>query len=112
MPGKVLIVDDDLESVKLIGLILERRGYTIAAAQSGAQALAKVQEEAKVKINAFAGEGEMKVEEEPVAFGLKALNIVFVMDEAKGSTDALEEEIKGLEGVNSVEVTDVRRAIG
>ncbi len=45
MPEKVLIVDDDLESVKLIGLMLERRGYTIAAAQSGAQALAKAQEE-------------------------------------------------------------------
>jgi CheY-like chemotaxis protein len=43
MPKKILIVDDDLESVKLIGLMLERRGYAITAAQSGAQALAKVQ---------------------------------------------------------------------
>lgn len=41
--AKILIVDDDLESVKLIGLMLERRGYTISAAQSGAQALEKVQ---------------------------------------------------------------------
>lgn len=45
MAKKILIVDDDLESVKLIGLMLERRGYDISAAQSGAQALAKVQED-------------------------------------------------------------------
>jgi CheY-like chemotaxis protein len=42
MARKILIVDDDLESVKLIGLMLERRGYQISAAQTGAQALAKV----------------------------------------------------------------------
>jgi translation elongation factor EF-1beta len=34
------------------------------------------------------------------------------MDEALGSPDALEETIRGIEGVQSVEVTDVRRAIG
>lgn len=53
-----------------------------------------------------------KVEEEPVAFGLKALKIIFVSDESKGSTDALEEKISQLEDVKSVEVVDVRRAIG
>lgn len=42
---KILIVDDDLESVKLVGLMLERRGYEIAAARSGAQALEKAQSE-------------------------------------------------------------------
>lgn len=40
---KILVVDDDLTSVKLIGLMLERRGYIILAAQSGAQALEKAQ---------------------------------------------------------------------
>ncbi len=53
-----------------------------------------------------------KTEIEPVAFGLKALLLYFVMDEDKGSTDPLEQELSGLEGVNSVEVTDVRRAVG
>ncbi len=43
MPAKILIVDDDLQSLKLIGLMLQRRGHTITAAQSGAQALAKVE---------------------------------------------------------------------
>ena len=65
------------------------------------------------KINAFVGEdGEKKIEEEPMAFGLKALKITFVMDEDIGSTDSLEQEIAGIDGVNSVDVVDVRRAIG
>ncbi|MBW2982084.1 elongation factor 1-beta [Candidatus Woesearchaeota archaeon] len=74
--------------------------------------LSKITEEAKNKITDFAGAGEMKVEEKPIAFGLKALNIIFVMDESKGSTDDLEDSISDIQGVQSVEVTDVRRAVG
>ena len=74
--------------------------------------LAKIEVAAKEKIAAFAGEGELKAEQEPVAFGLKSLNLIFVMDESKGSTEELEKNIASVEGVNSVEVTDVRRAIG
>ncbi len=60
----------------------------------------------------YAGEGETKTEIEPVAFGLKALKIIFVVDEANGGTDNLEKEISDMEGVNSIEVVDVRRALG
>lgn len=74
--------------------------------------LVKIEHEAKAKIAGFSQNDEMKSEQEPIAFGLKALKITFVMDENKGSTDALEEDIKEIEGVNSVEVADVRRAIG
>ena len=74
--------------------------------------LKKVESEALDKIKSFSGMANYKVEIEPVAFGLKALKILFVMDEAKGATDPLEEDITKIEGVNSVEVTDVRRAIG
>jgi translation elongation factor aEF-1 beta len=74
--------------------------------------LNKIKEEAKNKITDFAGAGDMKIEEKPIAFGLKSLNIIFVMDESKGSTDALEDLISEIKGVQSVEVTDVRRAIG
>jgi len=42
---KVLIVDDDVNTLKLVGLLLERRGYQIVAAQSGIQALHKAQTE-------------------------------------------------------------------
>lgn len=74
--------------------------------------LAKIEEESKKKIAEFAGEGEMRTEQVPVAFGLKSLKILFVMDEAKGSTEELEKSLASVDGVNSVEVTDVRRAIG
>lgn len=74
--------------------------------------LHKIEADAKKKIIDFAGEGDMKVEQEPVAFGLKSLNMIFVMDESKGSTEPLEDSLSAIEGVNSVEVTDVRRTIG
>lgn len=53
-----------------------------------------------------------KVEIEPIAFGLNALKLIFVMDESKGSTEDLEDQLRNIEGVNSVETIDVRRAIG
>ena len=55
---------------------------------------------------------ETKTEIEPIAFGLKAMKIIFVMDESKGTTDELEAKISGIDGVQSVECTDVRRAVG
>ncbi len=68
---------------------------------------------AQEKINKFAGEnGEKRIEIEPVAFGLKAVKITFVMDEQIGSTDPLENDMSTIAGVNSVDVVDVRRAIG
>ncbi len=42
MAEKILIVDDDIDSLKLIGLMLQRQGYDIAAASAGSQALSKV----------------------------------------------------------------------
>ena len=74
--------------------------------------LEEVQSQALEKIEAYAGNDETKVSVEPVAFGLKSLNIIFVMDENKGSPDELEEDIETIEGVMSCETTDVRRAIG
>lgn len=41
MPERILIVDDDLDSLKLIGLMLQRQGYEILVANSGGQALGK-----------------------------------------------------------------------
>ncbi len=39
MPDKILIVDDDLETLRLVGLMLQRQGYDIVVANSGKQAL-------------------------------------------------------------------------
>jgi DNA-binding response OmpR family regulator len=41
MAEKILIVDDDVDSLKLIGLMLQRQGYDIVVASSGQQALDK-----------------------------------------------------------------------
>lgn len=74
--------------------------------------LSKIEVEAKKEIVEFCNSQEFKTQIQPVAFGLKALNILFVMDESKGSTEELENRISRIEGVESVEVTDVRRAVG
>ena len=71
-----------------------------------------IESEAKREIVDFCNSQEFKTSVEPIAFGLKALNILFVMDEGKGSTEELERKILEIAGVESVEVTDVRRAIG
>ncbi len=39
MANKILIVDDDLDTLRLVGLMLQRQGYEIQAASSGHQAL-------------------------------------------------------------------------
>ena len=70
-----------------------------------------VEVKAKKIIIDKAGEGDMKIEIVPVAFGLNSLNIIFVMNE-DSKLDPIEESINEIAGVNSVEVTDVRRAIG
>lgn len=58
-------------------------------------------------------QGEVgKVEREKIAFGLEALIVFFIRDESKGSTDFIEDIMRNMDGVQSVEVTDVRRAIG
>jgi len=74
--------------------------------------LKKLETEVKAKIHAFCGEEQFKVEIIPIAFGLKAMQIMFVMNEKRGDTEPLEKAIGQVTGVNSVEVTDVRRTIG
>lgn len=39
MADKILIVDDDVQTLRLVGLMLERQGYKIIAANNGEQAL-------------------------------------------------------------------------
>lgn len=39
MAEKILIVDDDVQTLRLVGLMLERQGYKILAASNGAQAI-------------------------------------------------------------------------
>lgn len=39
MQEKILVVDDDVDTLRLVGLMLQRQGYNIVAASSGRQAL-------------------------------------------------------------------------
>jgi elongation factor 1-beta len=74
--------------------------------------LKRIEQEAIKLISAFSDERQKKVDVQPVAFGLKSVNITFLMDEKKGDTEPLEKQISEIEGVQSVEMTDIRRIIG
>ena len=51
------------------------------------------------------------IEIEPIAFGLKAVIIIFGWPEEKG-LDLLEDELSAVEQVSSTEVLEMRRALG
>ncbi|MDQ3848525.1 MAG: elongation factor 1-beta [Thermoproteota archaeon] len=46
---------------------------------------------------------------EPIAFGLKAIIGDFLLDDAEGQMDKLEESIKAVEGVGELEVMNISR---
>ena len=52
-----------------------------------------------------------KEEIQPVAFGLNCVILLFVWDENK-DPDVIESELAKIEGVSSVQITDVRRTVG
>jgi len=45
MAGKILIIDDDIDTLRLVGLMLQHQGYEIAAAANGEQGLQKAERE-------------------------------------------------------------------
>ena len=72
--------------------------------------LKKLEKEVLALIKKHGGDvGRVNVEN--VAFGLKCINFVFVIDEDKGMEE-LEKSIERIKDVRSVEIIDVRRAIG
>ncbi len=75
------------------------------------QDLDVIHKKAEHLIKEFGGEVG-RVQKEPIGFGLVALKLIFIMSEDLGSTEDLEEKITALDEVASVDVVDVRRAIG
>ncbi|WP_455645066.1 elongation factor 1-beta [Methanosphaera sp.] len=59
--------------------------------------------------NAVENDAFENITEEPIGFGLVALNVTIVVDDGEGGTEPVEEAIAALDDVQSVEVTDVRR---
>jgi elongation factor 1-beta len=73
--------------------------------------LEKLKEEVKTKVESFKSGVFNEAKEEPIAFGLKALIITIALSEDEES-DEVENAIKKIESVSSVELIDYRRAIG
>jgi elongation factor 1-beta len=48
-----------------------------------------------------------KIEDKPVAFGLKALEVQIILDDRQGGTDEIEEILNNIEFVQSVETIHV-----
>lgn len=72
----------------------------------------ELEKKVKEKILEIYGDvGEIRLEEEPIAFGLRALKFTFVIDEKLGC-DPIEQAVAELKGVASARVVDFRRAIG
>jgi elongation factor 1-beta len=49
------------------------------------------------------------MDEEDVAFGLKAVMVSTIVDDAEGGTEEVEEALRGIDGVQSVEVDDIQK---
>ena len=64
----------------------------------------------QLKEAATAAAGKVdKVEEEPIAFGLKALKLTVVIPDSEGGTEKLEEKLNALPEVGDVQVVDLAR---
>jgi len=72
--------------------------------------LKKIEEDAK-QVLEKTGAKIHSIEIEPIAFGLKAVIIIFGWPEEKG-LDLLEDELSAVEQVSSTEVLEMRRALG
>ena len=67
--------------------------------------LKKVEEDIKKSLPEFA---TLRVaEQRPLAFGLKALHVLVVMDDKKGGAEQVEDAISGVAGVQSVEIVEM-----
>ncbi len=72
--------------------------------------LEEIKEKAKASIEEKKGKNT-RFEEEPIAFGLKAIKAFFDLDESQ-ELEPIEEELRKIENVSSVQVIDMRRAFG
>ena len=71
--------------------------------------LNKIKDEAKKILEKEGGRGSM-FEEEPIAFGLKAVIVTFLYPEEK-ELESVENKLGKIHEVNSVQIIDMRRAL-
>jgi len=71
-------------------------------------------DELKTNVETIIAEGKgtkIRFEEEPIAFGLKALKVFFDLDESQ-ELEPTENKLVEIEEVSSVQMVDMRRAFG
>jgi translation elongation factor aEF-1 beta len=74
--------------------------------------LEKIKKESKEKLESQIEKALLhSFEEQPIAFGLKALIALVVWPEEK-ETSLLEDLFKSIEGISQVDIIDYRRAVG
>lgn len=71
--------------------------------ESPEEDLEKIKSEAKERVDVE------DIGEEDVAFGLTAIKVSTIVEDAKGGTDEVEETLLEIEGVQSVEVDDIQK---
>jgi len=67
--------------------------------------LDSVEKELKRKIN------PQRTEKVPIAFGLNSLRVIKLVEEKEGEMERITQEIKNIQGVREVEVTNVTRSL-
>ena len=72
--------------------------------------LEEIKESAKKVVESNKGKN-ISFEEEPIAFGLKAVIVGFGIDE-NDELEPIENSLREMENVSSAEVSDMRRAFG
>jgi len=73
--------------------------------------LEKIKEKAKKIVENNKG-ARVSFEEQTIAFGLKAVIVGFEQNEDNGKLEPIENALREIEDVSSVEVVDMRRAFG
>lgn len=67
--------------------------------------LDKIEKEIKEKIK------PQKISREDIAYGLVAIHIVKIVEDAEGTLDKVEKQLRAIKGVGEVEVTGMTRSI-
>lgn len=67
--------------------------------------LDKIEKEIKEKVK------PQKMSREDIAFGLVAIHVVKLVEDAEGTLDAVEKQLRAIKGVGEVEVTGISRSL-